>query len=42
VLPFQAQVFFTRLDGSRCVRCITQARPVTSDVSTAEAEVNIG
>jgi len=39
-VPFQTQIWFTRQDGSRCMRVITHARPLTADVATAEREVN--
>lgn len=39
-LPFQTQIWFTRQDGSRCMRVITHAKPLTADVATAEREVN--
>jgi hypothetical protein len=39
-VPFQTQIWFTRQDGSRCMRVITHAKPLTANVSTAEREVN--
>ena len=39
-VPFQTQILFTRQDGSRCMRVITHAKPLTANVSTAEREVN--
>ena len=35
-LPFQLQIEYTSLDGDRCLRVITQAKPVTRDRSLAE------
>ena len=35
-LPFQLQIEYTGKDGSRCVRVITQAKPVTRDRDVAE------
>jgi len=39
-VPFQTQIWFTRQDGSRCMRVITHAKPLTADVETAESDVN--
>jgi hypothetical protein len=39
-VPFQTQIWFTRQDGSRCMRVITHAKALTADVATAEREVN--
>lgn len=35
-LPFQLQIEYTGLDGSRCMRVITQAKPITRDRGVAE------
>ncbi len=35
-LPFQLQIEYTGRDGSRCVRVISQAKPVTRDRDIAE------
>ena len=35
-LPFQLQIEYTGKDGSRCVRVISQAKPVTTDRTIAE------
>ena len=35
-LPFQLQIEYTGRDGSRCMRVISEARPVTRDRSEAE------
>ncbi len=35
-LPFQLQIEYTGKDGSRCVRVISQANPVTRDRDVAE------
>lgn len=35
-LPFQLQIEYTGKDGSRCVRVLTQAKPVTKDRDLAE------
>ncbi len=35
-LPFQLQIEYTGKDGSRCVRVISQAKPVTRDRDIAE------
>lgn len=34
-LPFQVQIHYSRLDGSKCVRVITQSKPVTMDQTQA-------
>jgi len=36
-LPFQLQISYTSLDGARCNRVITQAKPITKDRQVAEA-----
>ena len=35
-LPFQLQIEYTGQDGSRCMRVITQAKPITTDRVVAE------
>ena len=35
-LPFQLQIEYTGLDGSRCMRVITQAKPITRNRDVAE------
>lgn len=40
-LPFQVQVAFTRLDGMKCLRVISQKRPLTKDRSMAEAAAKL-
>ena len=35
-LPFQLQIEYTGIDGSRCMRVITQAKPITTDRKVAE------
>ena len=35
-LPFQVQIHFTKLNGMKCVRVISQSKPVTRDRSVAE------
>lgn len=35
-LPFQLQIKYTAQDGSRCMRVITQAKPITTDRDVAE------
>ena len=39
-VPFQTQIHFTRQDGSKCMRVITHAKPLTGDTRTAERVVN--
>ena len=36
-LPFQLQIEYTGQDGSRCMRVITQAKPITTDRGVAES-----
>lgn len=40
-LPFQVVISYTRLDGMKCVRVITQQKTLTRDRSQAEAEVDV-
>ena len=35
-LPFQLQIEYTGQDGSRCMRVITQAKPITTKRGVAE------
>ena len=35
-LPFQLQIEYTGQDGSRCIRVITQAKPITTNRDVAE------
>lgn len=39
-LPFQTQVFYTRLDGMKCVRVITKNKPVTKERSVIERNMD--
>jgi len=41
-LPFQVQINFTKLDGSKCVRAISKAEKITQDRQVAEQEINVG
>ena len=38
-LPFQLQIEYTAQDGSRCMRVITQAKPITTNREVAEKGV---
>jgi len=40
-LPFQLQVSYTDLDGTRAMRVLTQVQPVTSDRTQAESRTYI-
>jgi hypothetical protein len=40
-LPFQVQIRFTRLDGAKIIRVITQRQQVTTERAKAEAEVKV-
>ena len=40
-LPFQVQITYTRLNGSKCIRVITQRKPITRDRAAAEAEADV-
>ena len=35
-LPFQVQIEYTRLDGAKCMRVLTEVKPVTYNRETAE------
>jgi hypothetical protein len=39
-IPFQVQISYTRLDGSKCIRVITQTREVTFDQEEAAKDMN--
>jgi hypothetical protein len=39
-IPFQVQIYYTRLDGSKCVRVITQNKPVTADQNLAARQMD--
>ncbi len=41
-VPFQVQIVYRRLDGSRCRRVITRSQKLTEDRAQAEAAANIG
>eukprot|EP00800_Vazella_pourtalesii_P017804 TRINITY_DN557_c0_g1_i11.p1 TRINITY_DN557_c0_g1~~TRINITY_DN557_c0_g1_i11.p1 ORF type:complete len:586 (+),score=162.83 TRINITY_DN557_c0_g1_i11:382-2139(+) len=41
-LPFQLQISYRARDGSKCLRVITQAMPVTKDREEAEKTSNLG
>jgi hypothetical protein len=40
-LPFQLQIEYTAQDGSRCMRVITQAKPITTDRDLAEKDIDM-
>jgi len=40
-LPFQTQIYYTKLDGSKYVRVITLVQQTTSDRKIAEQEANV-
>eukprot|EP00753_Platysulcus_tardus_P005322 PLAT13174.1.p1 GENE.PLAT13174.1~~PLAT13174.1.p1 ORF type:complete len:812 (-),score=424.03 PLAT13174.1:165-2561(-) len=40
-LPFQVQIEFTKLDGSRCIRVISNVKPVTRERHVAEESVDM-
>jgi hypothetical protein len=40
-LPFQVQIRYTRLDGSKWMRLITQARPITTDAQKAVEDLDV-
>jgi hypothetical protein len=41
-LPFQVQITYTKLDGSKCIRVITRTQAITHDRAQAERTVNAG
>lgn len=41
-LPFQVQITFTKLDGSKCIRTITRTQKITSDRQQVENTVKAG
>jgi len=41
-LPFQVQIYFTKLDGSKCIRVISRHQDITTERSEAENNINIG
>jgi len=40
-LPFQVQIRFTTLDGTKCIRSITRNQPVTKDRDLAEKDADL-
>jgi len=40
-LPFQLQIRFTTLEGTKCIRSITRAQPITKDRAVAENEADV-
>jgi hypothetical protein len=40
-LPFQLQIEYTAQDGSRCMRVITQAKPITTNREVAEKDIDM-
>jgi len=40
-IPFQAQISFTKLDGSRCIRVISVVMPFISDVRAAVRDIDV-
>jgi hypothetical protein len=40
-LPLQVQVHYTKMNGIKCVRIISQAQPITRSRQTAEAEADV-
>mmetsp|Transcript_25119 Transcript_25119/g.32763 ORF Transcript_25119/g.32763 Transcript_25119/m.32763 type:complete len:715 (+) Transcript_25119:198-2342(+) len=41
-LPFQVQIRYTRLNGNKCIRVLSQTREVTSDRQQAERGMHMG
>jgi hypothetical protein len=41
-LPFQVQITYTRLNGTKCVRVITKSKKITTDRAKAEESVDAG
>jgi len=41
-LPFQVQITYTRLDGSKCMRVLTKLAKVTAKREVAEGAMNVG
>jgi len=40
-LPFQVQIHYTRLDGSKCIRIISQLKEITHKKEEAEKDVDV-
>ncbi|KAL5473515.1 hypothetical protein EMCRGX_G028006 [Ephydatia muelleri] len=40
-LPFQVQIEYTRLDGAKCMRVLTDVKPVTFDRAVAEKGIDL-
>ena len=40
-VPFQVAIKFTRSNGMQVLRVLSQMKPVTSDVSLAEKDLNV-
>jgi len=40
-LPFQVQINYSQLDGARCVRIISQQRPITQEAGAGSERVNM-
>eukprot|EP01120_Amphizonella_sp_Union-15-10_P015432 TRINITY_DN7945_c0_g1_i1.p1 TRINITY_DN7945_c0_g1~~TRINITY_DN7945_c0_g1_i1.p1 ORF type:complete len:542 (+),score=95.54 TRINITY_DN7945_c0_g1_i1:134-1627(+) len=40
-LPFQVQINYTKLDGSKCVRAISKSEKITKERKVAEQEINV-
>eukprot|EP00029_Vermamoeba_vermiformis_P006511 TRINITY_DN2572_c1_g1_i2.p1 TRINITY_DN2572_c1_g1~~TRINITY_DN2572_c1_g1_i2.p1 ORF type:complete len:687 (-),score=231.37 TRINITY_DN2572_c1_g1_i2:56-2116(-) len=41
-LPFQVQITYTRLNGTKCVRVLTKSKKITTDRAKAEESVDAG
>ncbi len=39
--PFQLQIEYTSLDGDKCLRVITQTKPLTKDRELAERGITL-
>jgi len=40
-IPFQAQIIYKRLNGTRCIRVITSQRPLTIERAASERDVDV-
>jgi len=40
-LPFQVQIHYTKLNGSKCIRVISKKKAITNNRETAESKVNV-
>ncbi len=41
-IPFQTQIWYTKLNGMKCIRCITAVQQISNDREEVEKQAKVG